>query len=375
MPTYSIPGPDGKTYSIDGPAGQSRDQVIAAIERRKQSQPQTGTAEVAPSTMGDVASSFGRGIVKGSAALAGGTGDLREMAEGHPWAQAALSSVPIIGTLSKVAPSSKQIMGGVEKVAGPLGQPETTAGKYAQSVGEFVPSAVIGEGGLLTRAATTIAGGLGAEAGGEIAGEPGRIIGGLIGGGGAGLATAEGQAMRLSGRLPTADQIRDSAQAAYRQVENTRLIASEGSLNGLVSATRAGLDQRLLTDVAPRTMRAMDQLEESGGDIAGIMRACIRQRLGEIRPSEGSDWEAAQHVRDSIDNYIETLPDTEIVQGGPGGQQFTQAMLNHARSSWRAYSKAGSGSYGTGNRQPPRAAVSGTGANSQMQCANVFGRF
>ena len=225
-----------------------------------------------------------------------------------------------------------------------------------------MPSAFVGPGGALTKAATTVAGGLGAEAGGEIAGEPGRIIGGLIGGGGAGLATAEGQAMRLSGRLPTADQIRDSAQAAYRQVENTRLIASEGSLNGLVSATRAGLDQRLLTDVAPRTMRAMDQLEESGGDIAGIMG--VRQRLGEIRPSEGSDWEAAQHVRDSIDNYIETLPDTEIVQGGPGGQQFTQAMLNHARSSWRAYSKLDQvhtaleiGSH--------RAAVSGTGANSQ----------
>ena len=109
-------------------------------------------------------------------------------------------------------------------------------------------------------------------------------------------------------------------------------------------------------------MRAMDQLEESGGDIAGIMG--VRQRLGEIRPSEGSDWEAAQHVRDSIDNYIETLPDTEIVQGGAGGQQFTQAMLNHARSSWRAYAKLDQvhtaleiGSH--------RAAVSGTGANSQ----------
>ena len=86
MPTYSIPGPDGKTYSIDGPAGQSRDQVIAAIERRKQSQPQTGTAERPRRQLWamwrvHLAALY---CVKGSAALAGGTGDLQEMARGPP---------------------------------------------------------------------------------------------------------------------------------------------------------------------------------------------------------------------------------------------------------------------------------------------------
>lgn len=35
MPTYSIPGPDGKIYSIDGPAGATREQVIAKIKERQ----------------------------------------------------------------------------------------------------------------------------------------------------------------------------------------------------------------------------------------------------------------------------------------------------------------------------------------------------
>jgi hypothetical protein len=39
MPTYEIQGPDGKTYSIDGPEGASREEVIAAIQARMQTQP------------------------------------------------------------------------------------------------------------------------------------------------------------------------------------------------------------------------------------------------------------------------------------------------------------------------------------------------
>jgi hypothetical protein len=357
MPTYSIDGPDGKTYSIDGPAGATREQVIAKI---KEKQAQTPAEQ--PSTIGDVASSFGRGVAKGAIALAGLPGDAAHMVgTGVEKAGEMLGAAPRPVPQPTLLPSSGSITKGVESVAGEFGAPKTTAGKFAESVGEFVPSAAIGPGGLLTKAATTIAGGVGAEAGGEFGGPWGRFFGGLVGGSAAGLAGAEAQAVRASGRLPTVEQIHDAAQASYRQVENARLIASEGSLSGLVSSVRAGLDQRLLHEVtvAPRTMRAIDQLQASGGDISGIMG--VRQQLGKLNPSAGSDYEAAQHVRDAIDHYIETLPPGEIVQGDP---QFTQAMLEHARANWRAYAKLDQvqtaleiGSH--------RAAVSGTGANTQ----------
>jgi predicted NBD/HSP70 family sugar kinase len=87
----------------------------------------------------------------------------------------------------------------------------------------------------------------------------------------------------------------------------------------------------------------------------------VRESLGKITPDAGADYEAAQHVRDAIDNYVETLPPGEIVQGNA---QFTQAMLDHARASWRAYAKLDQvhtameiGSH--------RAATAGTGANTQ----------
>ncbi len=358
MPTYSIDGPDGKTYSIDGPAGATRDQVIGKIKER---QGQNASVETKPetSTAGDILKSGATGIEKGVITAAGGLGDLSQTFG------KAVHALPIIGPFADFAPTSSQVTHAVESVTGPEYEPKTTAGKYAESVGEFVPSVAAGPEGLATKAGLAVLSGVGAEAAGELTegtkAEPyARLAGGFVGGGFAGLTAAEAQAARLASRLPTTQQIHDSAQAAYRAVANARLIASQGSLNGLVSATRAGLDQRLMTDVvAPRTFRAIGQLEQSGGDIAQIMG--VRQQLGKINPSAGADYEAAQHVRDAIDNYVETLPPGEIVQGNA---QFTQAMLDHARASWRAYAKLDQvqtamdiGSH--------RAAVSGTGANSQ----------
>jgi hypothetical protein len=365
MPTYSIDGPDGKTYSIDGPAGATREQVIAKIKEKQQPKPQEQ-----PSTLGDVATSFGRGIAKGAIGLAGLPGDVSNLvgAGVHKLGSAIGLPEPPPEALNKDAPgvpSSGTITHAVEDVTGKFEKPKTTAGKYAESVGTFVPSAVLGPGGWATRAATTLAGGVASEAAGELtegtAAEPyARVAGGLAAGAGTGLAAAEAQSARLAARLPSIDDIKKSAQAAYKAVENARLIASEGSLNGLVSATRAGLDQQLITDtVAPRTFQGLSQLAKSGGDIAQIMG--VRQSLGKINPSAGTDYEAAQHVRDAIDNYVETLPPTEIVQGDP---QFTQAMLDHARSSWRAYAKLDQvqSAMEIGSHT---AAVAGTGANTQ----------
>jgi hypothetical protein len=175
-----------------------------------------------------------------------------------------------------------------------------------------------------------------------------------------GVVNAASQAKQIRAALPATDAIKKSAQASYKAVEDARLIASEGSLNGLVSATRAGLDQRLITDtVAPRTFKGLEQLQKSGGDISGILG--VRQRLGEITPDLGSDYAAAQHVRDAIDSYIENLPPGEIVSGDA---KFTQAMLEHARSSWRSYAELDQvqSAMEIGSH---RAATSGVGANTQ----------
>jgi hypothetical protein len=175
-----------------------------------------------------------------------------------------------------------------------------------------------------------------------------------------GLVNLTQKAGQLRKELPATQEIKDSAQAAYKAVEDARLIASEGSLNSLVSATRAGLDQSLMdSTVAPRSFKALEQLQKSGGDIAGILS--VRQRLGQITPDMGTDFAAAQHIRDSIDHYVANLPATEVVSGDP---QFTQAMLEHARSSWKAYAQLDQLESAMRIGQH-KADVSGTGANTQ----------
>ena len=298
MPTYSIDGPDGKIYSIDGPEGATREQVIAKI---KEKQPQTEQPKE-------------RGVAD---KLLGLTGERYQT-----WPERAVRSV--VGGVAE----------GLESGATLTKEALTDPAKYSQDVqdpAKVLPAASLG----LT----------GAPEAAEIAG---------------GVVDAAAKAKQLRAVLPETAEIKKSAQAAYKAVEDARLIASEGSLNGLVSSVRAGLDQRLISDtVAPRTFQALQQLQKSGGDISGILG--VRQRLGEITPEAGADFAAAQHVRDAIDNYIEMLPPTEIVQGDA---KFTQAMLEHARSSWRSYAQLDQVETAMRVGQH-RADVSGTGANSQ----------
>lgn len=261
------------------------------------------------------------------------------------------------------AGAPKDDRGAVDKLLG-IGGPryQTFPERIVRGVGDAFLT-----GAELTKKAAT--GEYGPTGEGILQEDPGKIISAAsLGVSGApeaakiagGIVDAAAKAKQIRAELPSTQEIKASAKASYKAVADARLIASEGSVNNLVSATRAGLDERLFTDAtAPGSFKAIEQLQKSGGDIANIMG--IRQRLGEIKPSAGSDYEAAQHVKEAIDNYIETLPPGEIVQGDP---QFTQEMLSHARASWRSYAQLDQveSAMEIGRHQ---AAVAGTGANTQ----------
>lgn len=175
-------------------------------------------------------------------------------------------------------------------------------------------------------------------------------------------ATADAAAKARATRtvLPSANEIKQSAQAAYQAVADARLVASPEAIEGFVNDAKASLDKELIVDInAPRSYRALEQLQAAGGDVGQIM--AIRQKLGAITPADGTEYEAANHVRDAIDNFVENLKPGQVVSGDP---KFTQAMLDHARSSWRAYRKLEQVEE-AGKVGEHRAAVSGTGANSQ----------
>lgn len=115
-----------------------------------------GTQPQNVSTMGDVAKSAGIGLAKGAIGLAGLPGDAADLAsKGYDYLTGS-------DTNSTVAPYAEAIGSGniqkhIENYTGQFYQPKTTAGEYAQTLGEFAPAMIGGPETLATKFATRVA--------------------------------------------------------------------------------------------------------------------------------------------------------------------------------------------------------------------------
>jgi len=359
MPTYSIEGPDGKTYSIDGPEGATREQIIGKIKERMG---QSGTGPDKPaqiSTAGDAIQSFGRGIAKGAIGLAGLPGDIAHgLGAAADWVGERFGLDPLpsddIGT-------SADITRHVESQFGKFEEPQTTAGKYAQSIGEFVPSTVLGPGRLGVKALQTIGGGLGSEFMnqqledyGPGAQAVGRVIGGAAGGFAGGLP-----AVRTAGKASNAavaamadkDAVHAAGSAGYDFINKNNIPVAHALGQDLVDDIRTELKTRAFSDLtAPTSTKLVDRLEgllftkqavsvpTKGGGTRTVMRRVpanaqlsdlldTYQELGNLEPGT-KDAEAARLVRDQIMGWIDTKAGGKIPK-----------VLKDAMGNWSAYKK------------------------------------
>ncbi len=162
MPTYEITAPNGKTYEI---TGANKEGAVAALQQMLGEQQAEPQQEV--STTMDVAKSLGSGLVRGGIALAE-TPELlgRLGVRGYQEAKQLLG-----GEVEQETPIFDTVTGRTLREATTADdyQAQTTAGKYAGTVGEFLPAAVGGPAGLLRRGATAAVAGLGSEAAGQAA--------------------------------------------------------------------------------------------------------------------------------------------------------------------------------------------------------------
>lgn len=115
----------------------------------------------------DVAKSAGTGVVKGALGLAGSVGDLSDLgAKGIEKASNFISDKlgierykrPDAPSALNNIPTSQSLERNLESVTGqPLRKPQTMAGEYAQTAGEFVPALLGGGEGLMAKLATRVA--------------------------------------------------------------------------------------------------------------------------------------------------------------------------------------------------------------------------
>ncbi len=169
--------------------------MASARARAAEASPETE----APSVASDVARSAGSGLVKGAAGLVGGIGDAasflgRVSDLGGDYIARKLGfegQEPLPNFVAENA-GSESISGAIDKLSGaPVTsyKPQTTAGKYAKTAGEFVPGAMLGPGGIARNAiAYGVVPGLASEAAGQAAEgtsmEPAaRVAGALVGAG------------------------------------------------------------------------------------------------------------------------------------------------------------------------------------------------
>lgn len=151
-------------------------------------------SQQAPSAEGvnplvDVAKSAGIGLAQGGIGLATLPGNLEAL--GRLGIDKAAEFLGYGEPVSReaVLPTAADAQGFIEKYTGPFYQPQTTAGEYARTIGEFAPLAAFGgpEAGLLSRAANVVAPAVVSETAGQLTKdtpfEPwARAAGGLAGG-------------------------------------------------------------------------------------------------------------------------------------------------------------------------------------------------
>src|SRR5262245_57454117 len=137
----------------------------------------------------DVAKSTGVGTVKGTIGLLGLPEQLADWsARGLSWLTGR-DPESFRDKGDARLPSTQEIRGAVERHTGPLYEPKTQLGQYGQTVGEFIPGALMGPSGVARRLAMgALVPGVASEAAGEIAQEYApslepyaRIAGSLVG--------------------------------------------------------------------------------------------------------------------------------------------------------------------------------------------------
>jgi hypothetical protein len=205
--TVTVAAPDGST--VDFPDGTDAATIHGAMTQHFGGA-NNAAASAAPASVGatalDVAKQGGAGVARGVAQLAGLPGDvLSGIDQLSDWAAAKLGESPADIAASRAKtdslpgfPTTEAILNKASDVTGvTLPDPQTTAGRYARTVGQFVPTAMLGPEGVASNATKLAAlPGIASEYLGEKTQgtwlEPIARIVGALGGGGVGALGSKG---------------------------------------------------------------------------------------------------------------------------------------------------------------------------------------
>lgn len=334
--------------------------------------PEAKPAKGAKDTAIDVAKSAGVGVARGVIGLAGMVGDVTDL--GAKGLEAASNYVadktgterykrPEGGSALDNIPTSQSITKAVEGVTGDLYKPETTAGEYARTIGEFAPAAAAGLGGLARKVAMqAVLPGVASEAAGQAtqgtALEPYARAGAGIA---AGLA---GSVVGRPGSVTSA--IRNQLPEGIDQtvVDNARSLMLNAKQKGIdltwpealsqVSGKPVLSDTQRILESAPGSRTRMQEfysqrpqqidqaaLNEFGqvapgtttpSQIGPQVSAAANETLGDVRKTINK---AAEPYYTAAENVTLTPAEMQQVRRIPGFQGARDAVRNNPQLNWR----------------------------------------
>lgn len=290
-----------------------------------------GAGEVAPMTyVEDVGKSFVSGVGSGITGLLGLPRDIADLAQsGVEYAaykmglngKAAGETFSTINPTSYL-PSSSNFKQGAERVTGDFYQPHTLPGEFAQTTGEFAPSAVAGPGGVVRKVAMTVIPAIASEASGQATkgtnAEPyARAAGALLGGGAsAGFGNNVKTVKQIAKNAPSHEAVKNQTSQMYRQLRDAGITYNGAAFDRYAQ----GIAQKLSKEgfrkaQAPRTADIVDMMAEQGGknldynDLESIRKAAS-SILREGPAVSQTDKAAASIIMDSLDDFAQRAPMT-----------------------------------------------------------------
>jgi hypothetical protein len=371
MTDFLITSPDGRKFKVTGPEGATKDQVLGYVAKNGFPQAMQSAPEQS-SVLGDVAKSAGVGIAKG---LIGGTvalpGNIVDLAgRGAAWAgRKAGINLPDPNEYNPL-PTSESVQKRIENVTGPFYKPQTKAGKFAETIGEFAggPTSYVGKGVSLGRKlAGAVAGGAASETAGQLTEgsdyEPlARIAGGVAGG------AASGAGRRGSGTV-SADTLDANAAARYRQLENSNTTINGDQFVRVLDTLEGQLRQAHFRPYNAKG--AWDVLDDIRSDLTnkqGVVRDVtmgdiqgLKELLKNVPHNNDKSIAAASQLHDMIDTYLGQVPQHHLISGDPARDV---RLLREASADYRGARRSDALDM-TEDRARRQANRSGVGANQE----------
>ena len=340
MPVVKMPDGVDVQFPDDMPSEQIKGLILQKFPYAA-GQQETNTAGQQDredfSYAGDMVRSLGTGLRSGAESLLGTGGDIREMGEGvSKWAAKKLGAGPetqeLVGTIGSYlspfpgihsAPTTEQITALSDKYIGDRYQPQSVAGEYARTTGEFAGAGAVTPGGLGRRAAVTLAPTLLSETAGQVTRNlspedesMARMVAGIGGSFVGGSGGAKSAINRATKNVPSQKAVSKNRNELYQELRDAGIKYDSneyGRMAGQLGTllTKGGFRRRQ----APATFDIIDEMLQGAAskkspdfdDIDGIKQS-LADYARTYNPSMPREQAAAAKVLNVLNRFETSAP-------------------------------------------------------------------